>query len=575
MDMNRRGLIGAALPLTVAAAPLRAWSTGGGDAHDAALAKLRAYVEENRTAFGLPGMTLVVVGADGYAGYITSGYADVKLRRPVQASDFFHVGSISKSFTAICVFRLLQAGRLRLDDDVRDHLKGLVIDSDERVTLQHLLNHSSGLPEDAPIAPQPGGRLWLGYRPGSHWSYSNLGYDLLTKVVQTLHGTTIERVIADEAFAPLAIPQARSALRSEDRSLYAVGYYPARLDVPIPRAAPLVEAPFETFVSGAGCVGMATPQMASYLRWLIAAGRGQGGPLLSDALAAQWTRPTVDAPGWAKGARYANGLAVVEVDGRTLLHHTGGMLAFASSLHVDPEAGVACFASTNFTGFTDYRPRDITAWACGLFRTAASGAPAPAPKPTAMVVERAADYAGVFQSADGERIEIRLAGTGLAGQGLASQGLELAFAGGACPLEPAGDNALLAHHPRFARYAFLVERSGTRPVAAWWGEREYAADPARLRGPAPAELAALAGRYDGAVTPTRIVARPTGLFADGITPLTRLSDGSWRPGKDDWTPERLTLDTPLNGRPQRLVASGDVAWRGDDRDEAPWMQRPA
>ena len=562
MDMNRRGLMGvAALSLAATAAkvgpdgaPSRSWATAGPNRYGDALERLRAYVEEHRRAYALPGMTLVVADADGYAGFITSGWSDVDSRIPVQATQLFEIGSISKSFTALCIFRQLAAGRLKLDDDVRGHIDGLQIDTSERVTLQSLLNHSSGLPDGAPLFPRPGGKLWLGYKPGSHWSYSNTGYDLLGRVLETQHGATLETVIQREVFAPLGLAGAKAAIRLEDQDLYAGGYWPAQLQNPYPRGGPLDRAPFGEELSGAGCVAMATPQMANYLRWLIQAGRGHGGPLLSDALVSQWATPSIDAPGWAPGAKYANGLAVVQVDGRTLLHHTGGMTSFSSSVHVDPHAGIACFASTN-VGASGYRPRAITGWACGLFRTAAAGETAPTARPTAWTIDKPGDYAGTFQAASGERLEVRPGG----------EGLQLVCGGAACELEPSGDDAFLAHDPRFARYAFLVERRDGKPVALWWGATEYAADPSKLRGPAPAELAALAGRYDDVFSTSRVVARPTGLFMDGTTPLTRLPDGNWRPGGDDWTPERYRFDAPLDGRPQRLNASGSDTWRVSDR----------
>ena len=561
MDMNRRGLLGAAaLPLIAArgagdTGPSRAWVAEGSGAYGGALERLRGYVEEHRQAYGLPGLTLVVVDAKGYAGFITSGWADTELHKPVQATDLFEVGSISKSFTALCLFKAVEGGKLRLDDDVRDHLKGLRIDTSERVTLQSLLNHSSGLPDGAPLFPRaPESGLWLGYTPGSRWSYSNTGYSLLSLVLETLHGEQLETIIAREVFAPLDLQGAKAAVRLEDQDLYAAGYWPAMQDQPYPRRGPLARAPFGEELSGAGCVAMATPQMARYLRWLIQAGRGQGAPLLTDAMVRRWATPTMDAPGWAPGAKYANGLAVVQVDGRTLLHHTGGMTAFSSSMHIDPQAGIACFASTN-VGLTDYRPRAITGWACGLFRTAAAGAKAPDAKPTALKVDKPDAYTGVFQAANGERIEFSALG----------EGLQLAFDDQTCLLEPSGDDAVLAHHPRFSRYAFFMERKDGKPVAAWWGAQEFAADPARLRGPAPPELTALAGRYDDVFSTARVVARPTGLFMDGVTPMTRLADGAWRVGADDWTPERLRFDAVLNGRPQRLNASGSDTWRVTDR----------
>ena len=76
--------------------------------------------------------------------------------------------------------------------------------------MQSLLNHSSGLPDGAPFFPRAmGDKLWLGYRPGSHWSYSNTGYGLLTLVLERLHGEQIETIIAREVFAPLKLDGAK------------------------------------------------------------------------------------------------------------------------------------------------------------------------------------------------------------------------------------------------------------------------------------------------------------------------------------------------------------------------------
>jgi hypothetical protein len=300
---------------------------------------------------------------------------------------------------------------------------------------------------------------------------------------------------------------------------------------------------------------MAAPDMALYLRWLIGACRGQGGPLLSDAGARLWTTPTIDAPGWAPGARYANGLAIVQSFGRTLWHHTGGMVTFSSSLHVDPDAQVACFASTN-VGSTDYRPRDVTRYACALFGAAAAGTAPPRPPPTEMAIDQGDRYVGVYIAADGSRLEIRPSGGGLLAVTAAGSG----------PLEPSGDGALLAHHPEFLHYALAFEPKGQRAASVWYGGVEFAADPTKLHGPPPDALARLAGRYDdGSGGSTRIAARFNGLFLEGVTPLSRNPDGSWRPDRGVASAERLWFDAELGGRPARLSYSGADLWRTKER----------
>ena len=568
MGIHRRGLLVAAgATAAVASAaraatdqgPSKAWVQGGGGKYGQSLESLRRYVEQHRADFGLPGLTLCVVDADGYAGFITSGWADVERREPVSGGHVFQIGSITKSMVALCIYRLVQAGKIRLDQDVREILPEVQIDTTEKVTLARIVDHSAGLPGDSPLFPRAtDGRLWLGYKPHSHWSYSNLGYDLLGKVIERVEGKTFERVCEEQVLRPLGMGRAIGAIRSEDRALYATGYSPYHGERPYPRRGRLDQAPWLDVTFAAGCVAATPQEMAKYARWVMAAARGKGSPLLTDELAKRYTEGSVDAPGWAKDAKYGAGWATVKVDGRSMLHHTGGMVAFSSSIHMDPEAGIACFASTN-VGSTGYRPRAITAYACQLFRAAREGGKSPTPAPTAVKVEAPEKSAGRFTAAGGDWIELKPGGP---------SGLQLAHKGGSAMLEAAGEDAFLAHDPRFDRHVLALERKDGKIVAAWYGETEYAADPAKLRGPAKAELRALSGRYDNDdpwLGTFRVYARPTGLFLGATTALTQLESGAWRTAEDDWNPERIWFDAPLNGRTQRLSYSGTDFLRRDDR----------
>jgi len=76
---------------------------------------------------------------------------------------------------------------------------------------------------------------------------------------------------------------------------------------------------------------------------------------------------------------------------------------------------------------------------------------------------------------------------------------------------------------------------------------------------APVELRALAGRYDNDDRwwgPVTVVARDGKLFLGNTDALTPLSDGSWRAGSDDWSPERVHFDGVIDGRPTRMMYSG-------------------
>ena len=407
MDLDRRaifglGVAGAGMALAAAAeaktqpAAFATEVTGdAGHRFAPAIDDIRAYAERHVAVYGLPGLTLCLVGPDGLSARMRFGPSEAP---PAAAGHLFQVGSISKSFTALCIFRLMEAGKLSLDADARDFLPGVPMPAG-KTTIQSLLNHSSGLPDDAPPFPRGGdGRLWRGFEPGSHWSYSNLGFLLLGMIAEQVTGRSYPEVLREQVLGPLGMTETKPAILTEDRALYASGHSTLYGDRPYPRAGKLGPGPWTDMTAGSGCVASTAADMGRYVAYLIAAGRGKGAPLLSDAGAARFTRATIDAPGWAvPGSKYANGLAVVGVGGRMLLHHTGGMLSFNSAIHVDSQAGVGAFASTN-VGLVPYRPREITAFACARLREAVEGGSAPkaAPAPAPPKSANAGAYAGRY-----------------------------------------------------------------------------------------------------------------------------------------------------------------------------------
>ena len=565
MDMDRRSMLGLGLVAGVglaAASPAMA-ATGAatgaeveGDPtgrYATALADIRAYADQHMAAYGLPGLTLSIVGPDGLTALMRFGYANNDLREPVGPDHLFQVGSISKSFTALAVFRQMEAEKFSLDTDMRDLLPGVPLPSDGPTTVQSLLSHGSGLPDDAPIFPRGGDeKLWRGFSPMSQWSYSNLGFMLLSTLVERTAGRPFQAVLKHEVLDPLGMTATRPAILTADRTLYAAGHSPLYSDRGFPRAGPLGAAPWVDMIEGSGCVASTGRDMGRYMRYLIQAGAGHGAPLLSDANGLRFCKPAIDAPGWAvKGAKYANGLAVVPVEGRPLLHHTGGMLSFNSAIHVDPVAGVGAFASTN-VGLIPYRPRDLTAYACARLRAVIEGGPSPIPAPAPPKTPDATDYLGRYVSRAGEVLEIRAA----------SRGVSAVAGGRSVDMELADEDAFIAIEPRQAVHPLVFRRKDKAVIRAWWGETEYVRQGAAattFTAETSARLAAHTGRYvsdDPWRGGFQVTAQGETLFLDGVTPLVLLSDGGFRAGDKVWSPERVRFEAPLGGRPQRAVVSG-------------------
>jgi D-alanyl-D-alanine carboxypeptidase len=563
MDMNRRalvglGLAGAGLATAAGAAPdpATAVSVEGASAgrYAAAIEDIRAYAAEHMAVYGLPGLTLSLVAPDGITAFMRFGHAEAESRAPLRADHLFQVGSISKSFTALCIFQLMEAGRLSLDTDVRDLLPGVPLPAG-KTSVQNLLNHSSGLPDDAPLFPRGGDeRLWRGFEPGTRWSYSNLGFLMLGAIAERLDGRPLPQVIRHRVLEPLGMTATKPAILTEDRALYAHGYAGFYSDRGYPRAGPLGPAHWTDMTAGSGCVASTAGDMARYARYLIAAGQGKGAPLLSDAGASRFARATIDAPGWAvPGSKYANGLAVVEVGGRMLLHHTGGMLGFNSAIHVDPQGGVGAFASTN-VGAVPYRPRDITAYACARLRAAVEGAPAPRPAPAPPKPPEIADYLGHYEAGNGGRLVV----SDTQGR-LSAQIGDEAYA-----MEASEPDAFISVAPRAMALPLVFRRTGKVVTRAWHGGVEFVRVEAGARAapfspPTPESLKKLTGHYasdDPWVGSFRVTAQGEALFLDDTTPLWPLPDGSFRAGEKDWSPERLRFDALIDGYPQRAILSG-------------------
>jgi hypothetical protein len=257
-------------------------------------------------------------------------------------------------------------------------------------------------------------------------------------------------------------------------------------------------------------------------------------------------------PIFGPGAHYAFGLALLPVDGHVCLHHTGGMLSFVSAITVDPTAGNGAFASVNASDMTGYRPVAVTRYAVQLLRAVREGKPLPvaAAIETPTHVDGAKALAGRFRSGDGATVELVSAGDGLA---LEQSGVRRL-------LQPGDDaGSFVVVGPGDESSTLLVRTHNGAVQSVGWGTKLYTPDGHVPEGPLPHELQRLAGIYDSDDPwngQHEVVARPDGLWLDGVTPLTLLNDGSFRVGPDEWSPERIRFDGDLAGRPSRLSLSG-------------------
>ena len=185
------------------------------------LAAIERRVREHVDAGHVVGLSLAVVEGDAVvhaAGYGRTSVEDEGV--PVTPDTLFDLGSISKTFVAALVMRLVEAGKLDLDRPVEGYVEGFAFDDrawGPRVTLRHLLSHTAGLPGAGkdwgpgdPDALRDFMREQLAhYRffapPGLIHHYSNTAICLAGAVAEAVTGRTYRELVQAEVFDPLGM----------------------------------------------------------------------------------------------------------------------------------------------------------------------------------------------------------------------------------------------------------------------------------------------------------------------------------------------------------------------------------
>jgi CubicO group peptidase (beta-lactamase class C family) len=142
------------------------------------------------------------------------GSADLERDVPLSTNSVFDAGSVRKQFVAAAILLLVEEGKLSLSDDVRKHIPQLP-DYGHKITVDHLLTHTSGIRDWQPLLNLAGGdpdamtmilrQRELNFAPGEEWSYSNSGYVLLPEIVARVSGMPFSEFARKRLFEPLGM----------------------------------------------------------------------------------------------------------------------------------------------------------------------------------------------------------------------------------------------------------------------------------------------------------------------------------------------------------------------------------
>ena len=168
-----------------------------------------------------PGCTVGIVRNDSLIFSKGYGMANLEYAIPNTPATVYHMASVSKQFTGYAIVLLAAKGKLHLDDDVRKWLTWFP-DLKEKITIRHLLNHTSGIRDQWQLLAISGTRLddvitqdhivkilskqeALNFKPGEKYSYSNGGYTMLAEIVKSVSGQTLRAFTDSAIFKPLGM----------------------------------------------------------------------------------------------------------------------------------------------------------------------------------------------------------------------------------------------------------------------------------------------------------------------------------------------------------------------------------
>jgi D-alanyl-D-alanine carboxypeptidase len=352
---RRSSLAGAAL---LALAPHVAFAqqpAGAGPSPRAALvARLdsiaSAYVREAPAA----GVTVAVVNHGDTLLMKGYGERDQGKHLPAEPSTVYRIGSITKQFTSAAIMRLVEQGKLSLDDTLQKFLPNFPSQGN-RVTVRHLLNHTSGIKSYTSLGPKWARvvRLDLAtdslvalfanepfdFKPGDAWAYDNSGYFLLGMIIEKLSGKPYGQYVQDELFTPLGL---KSTIYCDQAPLirHRAQGYALRPDGKFINAEPLSMT--QPYAAGSLC-----STVNDLAAWTLALSSGK---VVSPASYKLMSTPGTLNDG--KPLTYGFGLGTGTVSGHRQVSHNGGINGFISELHHYPDDSLVTVVLTNTGALT-------------------------------------------------------------------------------------------------------------------------------------------------------------------------------------------------------------------------------
>jgi CubicO group peptidase (beta-lactamase class C family) len=275
--------------LALGFAIVTAWSMAYGPTHaqspaDARFEAIASLAESKMREYHVPGVAVGIV--DGSRVTMRGlGVTSIEDPLPITAHTVFPIASISKTFAATAMMRLIDQGKVDLRAPVRTYLPDFHVQDEtvsREVTIWNLLTHTAGW-EGQVSGPDRGeetlknfvgslGGLMQLAPPGMAWSYNNAGFSVAGRVIETVTGMSINAAVRELVFKPLGLSHAGTTAGDFIANRFAVGHITRGEDPPV------LQRPFVPSTSvSAGGVGLCLTDLLTYAKFHMGDGTAANG----------------------------------------------------------------------------------------------------------------------------------------------------------------------------------------------------------------------------------------------------------------------------------------------------------
>jgi CubicO group peptidase (beta-lactamase class C family) len=345
-----------------------------------------SFVRAHMADRDIPGVAIAVVDHGEVVHQAGFGVADPS-GRPVTPQTLFRIGSNTKGFTALALMQLVEQGGVRLDAPVQQYLPWFQLadsDASQHITVEQLLNHTSGIPGsalydsfvDPNLTLEQYGRdlatVHTNRAVGSSFEYSNANYDLAGLIIQAASQQSYADYVQEHIFDPLHMTHSTASRDAEARNGLAQGYGWRFGLGPFP-----ADDPFSGANLPAGFISSTAEDLSHYVIAQLNGGRyGSAQVLSAEGIArmhvvgagAQNPDGTGYAMGWGVGTRGSTHLA----------DHTGETMRFLSRQVLDLDNDRGLIVMTNATNQLPSDDEAFKSLTRGLLQRLESWPPAPA-----------------------------------------------------------------------------------------------------------------------------------------------------------------------------------------------------